>query len=310
MNLDFVISARCLLLAGLLKHVKREEIPTEWSKDILEKVFSCSIVLSDSPNTLIRKLTTKIVVRTGLTMLKPRVASWRYDRGSRSLAASLASTGDSNQSANTSTVSGNEDTDDQFEFPEEIESVINFLLTTLKDKDTVCRWSAAKGFGRLCARLPRDLADQIVTAILAFFKDDFADASRHGACLALAELGRRGLLLPSRLQEVVPLIVSALTYDEQRGTYSVGSNVRDAACYVCWSFARAYAPIELRPYNLQLAIGLLTTAVYDREVNCRRAASAAFQEHVGRQRGEFPHGIDLLTEVDYFAVRNRKHCYR
>ena len=37
------------------------------------------------------------------------------------------------------------------------------------------------------------------------------------------------------------------------------------------------------------------------QVNCRRAASAAFQEIVGRQ-GEFPHGIDILTAADYFSL--------
>jgi hypothetical protein len=43
-------------------------------------------------------------------------------------------------------------------------------------------------------------------------------------------------------------------------------------------------------------------------VNCRRAASAAFQENVGRQ-GQFPHGIDILTKADYFAVGSLTNCY-
>lgn len=47
---------------------------------------------------------------------------------------------------------------------------------------------------------------------------------------------------------VVPVILKALTYDEKRGACSVGSNVRDAACYVCWAFARAYDPAELIPF--------------------------------------------------------------
>ena len=96
-------------------------------------------------------------------------------------------------------------------------------------------------------------------------------------------------------------------YDEKRGTHSVGmqacvpvamitsatagAHVRDAACYVCWAFARAYEPQQLKshvsrlawyPYHYVLVralhsipscSGLLVTALFDREVNCRRAAA-------------------------------------
>lgn len=50
------------------------------------------------------------------------------------------------------------------------------------------------------------------------------------------------------LLPVVTVILKALTYDEKRGACSVGANVRDAACYVCWAFARAYEPQELTPF--------------------------------------------------------------
>ncbi|OEL30057.1 Tubulin-folding cofactor D [Dichanthelium oligosanthes] len=43
-------------------------------------------------------------------------------------------------------------------------------------------------------------------------------------------------------------------------------------------------------------------------VNCRRAASAAFQENVGRQ-GTFPHGIDIVNTTDYFALASRPNSY-
>ncbi|GAA6066557.1 tubulin-specific chaperone D, partial [Tachysurus ichikawai] len=53
---------------------------------------------------------------------------------------------------------------------------------------------------------------------------------------------------------------------------------------------------------------LVVVALFDRNVSCRKAASAAFQENVGRQ-GTFPHGIDILTAADYFAVGNLNNCY-
>jgi len=84
--------------------------------------------------------------------------------------------------------------------------------------------------------------------------------------------------------------------------------VRDAACYVAWSFARAYDPAVLKPHVPALANGLLTVALFDREVKCRKAAAASFQEHVGRQ-GTFPHGIDIVTTADYFTVAVRHNAY-
>jgi hypothetical protein len=144
--------------------------------------------------------------------------------------------------------------------------------------------------------------------VLDCFSFQETDKAWHGGCLALAELGRRGLLLPLRLKEVVTVILKALIYDEKRGACSVGANVRDAACYVCWAFARAYEPQELKPFVTTISSALVIAAVFDRDVNCRRAASAAFQENVGRQ-GTFPHGIDILTAADYFAVGNISNCF-
>uniref|UniRef100_A0A2K5F6I2 Tubulin-specific chaperone D n=1 Tax=Aotus nancymaae TaxID=37293 RepID=A0A2K5F6I2_AOTNA len=283
------------------------------SRDLLfaaATVLSCldGCRLPESNQTLLRKLGVKLVQRLGLTFLKPKVAAWRYQRGCRSLAANLQllTQGQSEQKQKPPLLTSDDDEDD--DVPEGVESVIEQLLAGLKDKDTVVRWSAAKGIGRMAGRLPRALADDVVGSVLECFSFQETDKAWHGGCLALAELGRRGLLLPSRLADVVPVILKALTYDEKRGACSVGTNVRDAACYVCWAFARAYEPQELKPFVTTISSALLITTVFDRDVNCRRAASAAFQENVGRQ-GTFPHGIDILTTADYFAVGNRCNCF-
>lgn len=128
--------------------------------------------------------------------------------------------------------------------------------------------------------------------------------------MALAELARRGLLLPSRLPSVVPHVARALSYDVRKGPHSVGAHVRDAAAYACWAFARAYAADVMRPHAASLAPALLTAAVFDREVNCRRAAAAAFQESVGRLGADtFPHGIEIVTAADYSAVGPRPAAF-
>ena len=93
-----------------------------------------------------------------------------------------------------------------------------------------------------------------------------------------------------------------------KGYMSVGQNIRDSACYVCWAFARAYDPRDLQPFVQRIATGLLIVTVFDREINCRRAASAAFQESVGRL-GNFPHGIDILTAADFYSVGMRTNSY-
>uniref|UniRef100_A0A8C3W5F8 Tubulin-specific chaperone D n=1 Tax=Catagonus wagneri TaxID=51154 RepID=A0A8C3W5F8_9CETA len=292
-------------LAQIFKHGKREDC-LPYAATVLQRLDGCR--LPDSSQTLLRKLGVKLVQRLGLTFLRPRVAKWRYQRGCRSLAANLQLCAQSPREPGTQAETRDRDSDGEDDVPEEVESVIGQLLVGLKDKDTVVRWSAAKGIGRMAGRLPKELADDVAGSVLDCFSFQETDGAWHGGCLALAELGRRGLLLPSRLSDVVPVILKALTYEEKRGACSVGSNVRDAACYVCWAFARAYEPRELKPFVAAISSALVIAAVFDRDVNCRRAASAAFQENVGRQ-GTFPHGIDVLTAADYFAVGNRSNCF-
>jgi hypothetical protein len=268
-------------------------------------------------STLVRKLIVKLASRTGLALLPPRVTPWRYQRGQRNLLTNLALVGVSSAPASAGgtvaapTAAGTAvDEDDAVDVPLDIEDIVDMLLTGLRDSDTVVRWSAAKGVGRITARLPWELGDEVVGAVLALLVPAETDGAWHGACLATAELSRRGLLLPERLGSTVPLVLQALCYDVRRGSHSVGTHVRDAACYVAWAFARAYAPSVMAPHVMPLARGMLTAACFDREVNCRRAASAAFQENVGRQgHDNFKHGIEILTSADYFTLGNRANAF-
>ncbi|GAX18602.1 hypothetical protein FisN_10Hh191 [Fistulifera solaris] len=249
--------------------------------------------------------------RMAAAHLPPRIAPWRYQRGKRLLFVSSDTT---SEARNDESIENERET--IWKVPDLVEDAMGRILFALRNSSTVVRWSAAKGVGRLTERLPALCADDVVDALLETIEEESDDDKVwHGTCLALAELARRGLLLPHRLEEVVPFVIRAIHFDasppssSSTATSSVGAHVRDAACYTYWAFGRAFDPSVLRPFLRELNHAAVVTSLLDREVNCRRAASAAFQEVAGRQKGNVPHGIDILTTADFFSLGNRTNSY-
>ena len=198
--------------------------------------------------------------------------------------------------------------------PDWVEDATGRILQALHhSSSTAVRWSAAKGLGRIAERLPAASAQEdVLDGILlpcGGGDDDYYNNNNysnwHGPCLALAELARRRLIptatattTTGRLaDDVVPLLLRALA-DEAT---TAG---RDAACYTYWALCRASYQL---PDSLHQAV--LLTSLLDREVNCRRAASAAFQEAVGRGLPSQETGIAILQTADYFSLGNRTAAY-
>ncbi|GMH28815.1 hypothetical protein Nepgr_030658 [Nepenthes gracilis] len=318
---DNVADHFCLLgvveaLAAIFKIGSREVlldmVPNVWND-------AATLIKSDmaTRSPLLRKYLVKLSQRIGLMCLPHRSPSWRYKGKVTSLCNNISLDAvertdqgghgvESNLRNKEESVTGEQE--EEIDVPEPVEEIIEVLLTGLKDTDTIVRWSAAKGIGRITSRLTYSLSDEVLSSVLELFSPCEGDGSWHGGCLALAELARRGLLLPLSLPKVIPVVAKALHYDIRRGPHSVGAHVRDAASYVCWAFGRAYCHSDMRTILEQLAPHLLVVACYDREVNCRRAASAAFQENVGRQ-GNYPHGIEIVNTADYFALSSRVNSY-
>ncbi|XP_022717810.1 tubulin-folding cofactor D-like [Durio zibethinus] len=303
-------------LAAIFKAGSRkvlvDVVPTIWN-DVSLLIKSGTAARSP----LLRKHLVKLTQRIGLTCLPHRSPTWRYVGRTSSLGENISlNASNKNDQLNHGLVLENSKSeensncpqDEDLDVPDILEEIIEVLLSGLRDTDTVVRWSAAKGIGRVTSRLTSVLSEEVLSSVLELFTPGEGDGSWHGGCLALAELARRGLLLPTSLSKVVPVVVKALHYDVRRGPHSVGSHVRDAAAYVCWAFGRAYYHTDMRNVLDQLAPDLLSVACYDREVNCRRAAAAAFQENVGRQ-GNYPHGIDIVNTADYFSLSSRVNSY-
>ena len=101
----------------------------------------------------------------------------RYTRGNRSLAKNLVSEpATSEPTKEDQNITEEEEEEENYDIPEEVEDVLQFLIMCLKDKDTVVRWTTAKGVGRITARLPEELADEVVASILDLFQ--FSEVSQ------------------------------------------------------------------------------------------------------------------------------------
>lgn len=299
-----VRSAGLSFLAATFKHA-----PRQFTYPYLSSVLSAvdALVQDDiAASTIDAHLIAKLTQRLALTFLPPQPLAWRYVRQTRNLFSGTGHTGtlDPSPAAPLSA------TDAQ-----SLELVIDLLLSALRHRDTVVRWSAAKGVARITARLPPALAADVVASVMQLFDqraEARADAALHGACLALAELVRRGLILPHHdlFKRAFDAVSTAACFDMRRGANSVGSYVRDAACYAVWAIARAYDKAHVELFAHVICDAMIPVALLDREVNCRRAAAAALQECVGRLSEQlFEDGIQLITLADYFSLGDRNAAY-
>lgn len=185
-----------------------------------------------------------------------------------------------------------------------VQEAVDAHLAALSDRDTVTRWAAAKGLGRLAGLLDADEAGGLFALLLDGHRQAAPEAL-HGACLAGGQLlGARRAAPPGAL---AAFVAHCLRFELSKGTHAVGSAVRDAACYVCWAWSR-YGPAPDSSAVRVLAARLLCLSLLDREIACRRAGNAAFQELVGRT-GAVPQGIELLVRVNFFSVASTRRCF-
>ncbi len=298
----FLASGTLLALATTLKLGKREELLTV-AFELLPLVTPCCLTVADS---LLSKAAVKTVSRLLLCCLEPGAShQWKYQRRVMNLEQNLGGV-DATRPGATAVDPASSAMEPCI--AADIEVAVDSLIQALAHPDTIVRWSAAKGIGRLCEQLSKTAADDVIGSVMGFFECKENDFGWHGACLALAELAKRGLLLLEYIPRVVDITTEGLQYDLSRGSYSVGAHVRDAACYVCWSISRAYNPEDLGLWAQKMGAALVCTALFDREVNVRRASAAAFQEAVGRL-GCFPHGISLVQTLDFFSLSTVSRCF-
>lgn len=233
-----------------------------------------------------------------------------------------------------------------------LEDVIDQLLIFLGDRDTPVRFAASKALSVIAAKLDTSLAARITEAVIDgleedTFWEDVKDKSKvytqdstgsttlrrnltavnplrwQGLVLTLSHLIYRRSPPVEQLAEILQALMIALRFEQRssNGT-SVGTSVRDAACFGMWALARRYTTKELLSVDvsrihpnytprsgstvLQIVSNeVLLAATLDPSGNIRRGASAALQEMIGRHPDTIQEGISLVQIVDYHAVALR-----
>lgn len=165
-----------LAIASILKHGKREDLlpyAPKILKWILEQDFK------NSSDFLKNKFYIKIIQRLGLIFMQPKIAHWRYNRGSRSLQTNLT-----DNSAKTvefeSTVNKTTEDPEDVDVPDEIEEVVEQLLHGLRSASGDVRWLSAKGIGRVTNRLPKSLGDDVVGSVIEILSPLEQHEAWHG----------------------------------------------------------------------------------------------------------------------------------
>lgn len=72
--------------------------------------------------------------------------------------------------------------------------------------------------------------------------------------------------------------------------------------------ARAYDGKVIASFVAHLAPHLINVACFDREINCRRAASAVIQELAGRTQN-FPHWVEVISKTEFYQLNKIEHTY-
>lgn len=236
-----------------------------------------------------------------------------------------------------------------------LEDAIDHFLVSLADKDTPVRFAASKALSVITLKLDPDMGTEVIEAVIGslgenilYEKDDGTlmtsfearmaglkalkrnlsgvDAQRwQGLMLTLSHLLFRRAPPTNQLHEILQSLVSGLDFEQRSSTgSSVGTGVRDAACFGVWALSRKYTTSELQALQPQpiiafesqahvgvlqkLAVELVCSACVDPSGNIRRGASAALQELIGRHPNMITEGIPLVQAVDYHAVARRSRA--
>ena len=198
---------------------------------------------------------------------------------------------------------------------DQVESAINKILNLgCQHPSIVIRESVAKAIGRIAACLPKEYTEQLLKYLLAGINVAKIDFEFHSILLIFGEICRRknGLLFfENPNSDLIKIIADGIETERH-----IATPIRDSACALVWSIARAVGGNGLGCNLISAGLfsrivpSLLTLALFDKDINMRRTGAAALQELIGRVgTALFPCGLKILDIVDFWSVSELRGCY-
>ena len=243
---------------------------------------------------------------------------------------------------------------------EMLEGFIDYLLMALADKDTPIRFAASKALSMITLKLDLAMAAEVAEAVIGSLGENLLyEMPGNGKLVAATELPLeetvtlrpvltavdplrwQGLMLTLahllyrrcppvyQLPDILKALLNGLDFEQRTPTgVSIGTGVRDAACFGLWALSRKYSTSELMKVSLEafqfstavntnaratnvlqvVACTLVNAACLDPSGNIRRGSSAALQELIGRHPDTVDHGIMLVQTVEYHTIARRSRA--
>jgi hypothetical protein len=131
----------CLSLCELFKNGLPKDLE-EFVGPIVEKLINFEFPENIKSSGVWRKTFTKLIQRVALVMLKPRSQAWRYKIKIRTALEKIDNTKNNEEEKNEIKEEEKDELDYEINF-EYLETIIDFLINNLSDKEYIVRWSAA-----------------------------------------------------------------------------------------------------------------------------------------------------------------------
>ena len=189
-----------------------------------------------------------------------------------------------------------------------LQNTVQILIDSLSNASSSIRLTAAKSISVMTEIFSESQHILVFSKIKNLFLQS-NPRSWHGGIVALA------LIIENRSQKeyfgvfLVSLIAKGLAFDSHKKECMRDAiTVRDATCFLLWVIARHQPQNIIEVAFSSLAANILFQACFDRECIVRRAASAAYQEIVGR-RVSNQDEVEVIHICNYFSVANRTSAF-